>query len=96
MAQITMVESFKKAAAVVCKQGMVQFPVSDTAIEIIKSVVGANEEELDLICAFDEKPSQTLGQLVDSSGISEEKVDQLATSLAKKGSFSISRVRPAL
>jgi len=85
MAQITMVESFKKAAAVVCKQGMVQFPVSDTAIEIIKSVVGANEEELDLICAFDEKPSQTLGQLVDSSGISEEKVDQLATSLAKKG-----------
>ena len=85
MAQLTMEERFKKAAGVVCKQGMVQFPVSQTAIAIIVAVVGKNEEELDLISAFDDKPSQTLAQLVESSGFSEEKIEQLATSLAKKG-----------
>ena len=85
MAQITLEEKFKKATGVVCKQGMVQFPVSETAIAIIVAVVGANEEELDLICAFDDKPSQTLAQLAETSGLSEEKIDQLAASLAKKG-----------
>jgi len=85
MAQLTMADRFKKAAGVVCKQGMVQFQVSDTAIAIIEAIVGENAEELDLICAFNEKPSQTLAQLVESSGFTEEKADQLATSLAKKG-----------
>ena len=85
MTQPTMQDKFKRAAAVVCKQGMVQFPVSDTAIAIIESVVGENEEELDFIYAFDEKPSQTLAQLAESSGLSEEKIDSLATRLARKG-----------
>ena len=85
MARTTMEERLKKATAVICKQGMVQFPVSGTAIAIIESVVGENEEELDFICAFDEKPSQTLAQLVESSGLAEEKIDLMATSLAKKG-----------
>ena len=60
MAHLPMQEQFKKATGVVCKQGMVQFPVSDTAIAIIDRVVGENEEELDLIDAFREKPSQTM------------------------------------
>ena len=78
-------DKLKRAAEVVCKQGMVQFPVSDTAIAIIDRVVGDNEEELDLIFAFRERPSQTLDQLKESSGFSSEKAEQLATSLAKKG-----------
>jgi len=85
MAQITLQEKLKRATRVVCKQGMVQFPVSDTAIEIISSVIGDNEEELDLIYAFREKPSQTMDQLAESSGLGTKKIDQLATSLAKKG-----------
>jgi len=85
MAQITMQEKLKKATGVVCKQGMVQFPVSDTAIAIISSVVGDNKEELDLIYAFHSKPSQTMDQLVESSGLAAEKIEQLAKSLAKKG-----------
>jgi Pyruvate/2-oxoacid:ferredoxin oxidoreductase delta subunit len=80
-----MEEKFKKAASVICKQGMVPFPVTDTAIAIVVAVVGENEEELDLIYAFDQKPSQTMDQLVKSSGFAEEKVEQLANSLAKKG-----------
>jgi Pyruvate/2-oxoacid:ferredoxin oxidoreductase delta subunit len=85
MENITLEEKLKKAAEVVCKQGMVQFPVSVTAITIIDRVVGDNEEELDLIYAFRERPSQTMDQLEESSGFSTKKIAQLATSLAKKG-----------
>ena len=85
MVMLTMEEKFKRATGVVCKQGMVQFPVSETAIKIILTTVGDNEEELDLICAFDAKPSQTMEQLIESSGLSAAKIEQLATSLAKKG-----------
>ena len=85
MAQVTMDEKFKRAAGVICKQGMVQFPVSDTAIAIVVAAVGNNEEELDLIYAFRESPSQTTEQLAESSGFPAEKIEQLATSLAKKG-----------
>jgi Pyruvate/2-oxoacid:ferredoxin oxidoreductase delta subunit len=81
----SMEEKFKRAAGVICKQGMVPFPVSETAIAIVVAVVGENEEELDLIYAFDQKPSQTMDQLVQSSGFPEEKVEKLANSLAKKG-----------
>ncbi|MGB5748249.1 MAG: 4Fe-4S binding protein [Desulfobacterales bacterium] len=80
-----MKEKFKRAAEVICRQGMVQFPVSDTAVAIVQAVVGENEEELDLIYSFRDKPSQTADQLVESSGFSADKVGQLATSLAQKG-----------
>ena len=85
MGQPSVQEKLEKATGVVCKQGMVQFPVSDTAVAIIVSVVGENEAELDLICAFDQKPSQTLEQLAESSGLSRETIEQSATSLAQKG-----------
>jgi Pyruvate/2-oxoacid:ferredoxin oxidoreductase delta subunit len=85
MENSTKADKLTKAAEVVCKQGMVPFPVSDTAIAIIDRVVGDNEEELELIDAFREKPSQTIDQLVESSGFSAEKSEQLATSLAGKG-----------
>ena len=44
MENITMEDNLKRATEVVCKQGMVQFPVSDTAIAIIDRVVGDNQE----------------------------------------------------
>ena len=69
------VDKLMRAAEVVCKQGMVQFPVSNTAIAIIDRVVGDNLEELDLIYAFREKPSQTVEQLAESSGFSPEIVE---------------------
>ena len=85
MNQISMEERLKRAAGVICKQGMVQFQVSQTAIDIIEATVGKNTEELDLIYAFRQQPSQTMDQLLASSGFSEEKIQQLAASLAKKG-----------
>jgi len=85
MTQVALEEKFQRAAGVICKLGMVQFPVNETAIAIIMAAVGENEEELDLIYAFRQKPSQTLDQLVKSSGFPAEKVELLAASLAKKG-----------
>jgi len=85
MTEDLLAEKYKKAAAVVCRQGMVQFPVSDTAIAIIKNVVGENGDELDLMCAFHEKSSQVLEQLVESSKMPADKVEALAGSLARKG-----------
>ncbi len=85
MNQISMAEKLKKAAEVICKQGMFQFQVSQTAIDIIEAAVGKNAEELDLIYAFRLQPSQTMDQLLASSGFAEEKIQQLTASLAKKG-----------
>jgi Pyruvate/2-oxoacid:ferredoxin oxidoreductase delta subunit len=64
---------------------MVQFAVSDTAIAIVAAIVGDNEDELDLIYAFRETPSQTVAQLAGSSGFPQDQVEALANSLAKKG-----------
>lgn len=78
-------EKLKHATAIICKQGMVPFPVTDTAVKAIRMVIGNAEAELDLIAAFSEAPSQTLAQLVTSSGMDEGRVMHLADSLARKG-----------
>jgi Pyruvate/2-oxoacid:ferredoxin oxidoreductase delta subunit len=85
MAPITLSEKFERATHVICTQGLVQFPVTHTAITIIKRVVGDIEDELDLIYAFREKPSQTMDQLVASSRFTKERIEQLTVSLAGKG-----------
>ena len=78
-------EKYEQAAQVVCRQGIVPFPVNDTTISILKHVIEDDEEELEFINAFREQPSQTVEQLKESSNLPEEKIEQLATSLAKKG-----------
>jgi ferredoxin len=85
MADISMQERYHRAASVICKQGMVPFPVNDTTISILKLTVGDNEDELDFIYAFRDKASQTMEQMKGSIEFSEEKIEQLATSLAGKG-----------
>jgi Pyruvate/2-oxoacid:ferredoxin oxidoreductase delta subunit len=64
---------------------MVQFPVSETAIAIVAAAVGENEAALDLIWAFREKPSQTIDQLVETSGFGADRIEELASRLARKG-----------
>ena len=85
MTEISLQEKFKCAAEVICRQGLVPFPVSPTAVAIIQRVVGEAEDELDLIHAFRDKPSQTLAQLTEASGFPAEKAGALADSLAQKG-----------
>ena len=85
MTEIALQEKFERAAGVICRQGLVPFPVSPTAVAIIRHVVGEAEDELDLIRAFSETSSQTLAQLTESSGFPPEKAGALADSLAQKG-----------
>jgi len=85
MTEITLQEKFERAAGVICRQGLVPFPVSPTAVAIIQRAVGDVEDELDLIHAFREQPSQTLEQLAASSGFPADKAGALADSLALKG-----------
>ncbi|MEW6259318.1 MAG: 4Fe-4S binding protein [Thermodesulfobacteriota bacterium] len=81
----TLKPKYEKAAAVICKQGLFPFPVNDTTLAILKEAIGDAEQELDLIAAFDSKASQTLAELVRSSGMPEAAVLALGASLAKKG-----------
>ncbi|MCP4694909.1 MAG: hypothetical protein GY859_43175 [Desulfobacterales bacterium] len=85
MADVSLEEKYERAAGVICRQGMVPFPVSETIFSILKLVIEDNEEELDFIYAFHEKASQTAAQLKESAGLDEETIDRLAGRLAKKG-----------
>jgi hypothetical protein len=85
MLEVSLDQKYELATQVICKQGIVPFPVNDTTISILKHVIEDNEEELDFIYAFRQKTSQTMEQLKKSSNLPEEKIEQLATSLAKKG-----------
>jgi Pyruvate/2-oxoacid:ferredoxin oxidoreductase delta subunit len=80
-----MEERYHRAASVICKQGMVPFPLNETTISILKSVVGDNKDELDFIYAFRENASQTMEQMKGSIDFSEEKIEKLASALARKG-----------
>ena len=85
MNQGTREDLLKKATGIVCRQGMIPFPLSEAAIAIIDRVVGDNEPQLNLICAFENAASQTAEQLTESSGLKEEEAVNLATELAGKG-----------
>ncbi|RJR26695.1 MAG: 4Fe-4S dicluster domain-containing protein [Desulfobacteraceae bacterium] len=85
MKEISLEDKFRRAAEVVCKQGLVPFPVSDTSIGILKIAVGDVEEELDLIYAFRDKASQTSKELEQASGMNSKDVERIAGSLAGKG-----------
>ncbi len=78
-------EKRRQATAVICRQGLVRFPATDTAEQIIAHVVGDDAAELDLILAFRERPSQTMEQLVAASGLPAAEVTRLADALAAKG-----------
>ena len=85
MSEVSLDQKYELATQVICKQGIVPFPVNDTTISILKHVIEDNEEELDFIYVFRQKVSQTMEQLKKSSNLPEEKIEQLAASLAKKG-----------
>lgn len=80
-----MTQRLQRATEVICRQGLIPFPAGETARAIVAEVVGDDPEALALIAAFDKIPSQTLDQLVASSGKIAEQVEPLAADLARKG-----------
>ncbi|MFX1275711.1 MAG: ATP-binding protein [Promethearchaeota archaeon] len=76
---------YKKAAQIIFKAGGTPIPVTETFIKILRTLLKDDEEELDLILSFRRKISQNVEQLINNSGLSEEKIIELTNSLAKKG-----------
>lgn len=74
---------YQKALKILFKAGGFQFPFSETIHEILKYTI--TDENLDLIMAFENKISQTMEQLKESSGLSEEEILKKADALAKNG-----------
>jgi ferredoxin len=85
MADNILEQKYRRAAGVICRQGTVPFPVNDTTVSILKYVIGDEENELDLICAFQDRGSKTMEELRKSSEFSEEQIERFATNLARKG-----------
>ena len=84
MINLALDEKYQKATEIICKQGIFPFPLSKTAITIIKRVV-QEEVLLDLICAFEKAPSQTMDQLKQTIAWTEAEILQHTDSLAKAG-----------
>ncbi|MFX1366330.1 MAG: ATP-binding protein [Promethearchaeota archaeon] len=76
-------DQYKKAAEILNKAGGGGYPVTNTIIDILK--ININEQDLDLIMAFEKNISQTMEQLMESSGLSEEQILMKADNLAKRG-----------
>lgn len=85
MSEQPLKSKYERAAEVICRQGMVPFPVNETTLKILELAIGDVEAELDLIAAFEKKASQTLAELEASSGMARETLAALGNSLAKKG-----------
>lgn len=80
---MTIDEKYKKAGEIISTAGGTPLPVNDTLIKLLKFFI--NEDELDFIAAFAEKKSQTMEQLKQSSGLSEDEINKKVKDLAKRG-----------
>ncbi|TFG19798.1 MAG: hypothetical protein EU529_15825, partial [Promethearchaeota archaeon] len=76
-------KEYKKAAQIINKAGGTPIPLTDTLIEILKRLVDV--EHLSFIRAFRKKRSQTMEQLKESSGLSDEEIEEKVKVLAKIG-----------
>jgi len=76
-------EKYKKAVKAINSASGTPLGVSDTTINILKFIVP--EEYLDMIIAFRKRKSQTMDQLKEISGMSEEEILKNVEFLAKKG-----------
>ncbi|MHA2399558.1 MAG: ATP-binding protein [Promethearchaeota archaeon] len=74
---------YQKALKILFQSGGFQFPWSDTIHEILKITI--KDENLDFMMAFEKQKSQTMEQLKESSGLSEEEILKKADALAKMG-----------
>jgi Pyruvate/2-oxoacid:ferredoxin oxidoreductase delta subunit len=74
---------YQKALKILFKAGGFKYPFSEAIHEILKITI--KDENLDFIMAFEDKISQTMEQLKESSGLSEEQILKNADSLAKWG-----------
>ena len=76
-------EKYKSAVQVINSAGGSPVPVTDNTIAILKYIV--EEKHLDFIMAFKSKRSQTIEQIKESTGLSEDEINKHVAVLAKTG-----------
>ncbi|MFW9941123.1 MAG: ATP-binding protein [Candidatus Thorarchaeota archaeon] len=76
-------EKYKNAVQVINSAGGTPVPVTANTVEILKYIV--EQKHLDFIMAFKGRRSQTMEQLIESSGMSEDEINEHVKVLAKKG-----------
>ena len=76
-------EEYREAANILNKAGGFPYPITNTTLKILKFNI--KEENLGLVMAFKKSISQTMEQLKESSGLSEEEILKKADALAKRG-----------
>ncbi len=74
---------YQRAADILNKAGGFPYPITPTILDILKFNI--KEENLDLVMAFKKNISQTMEQLKESSGLSEEEILKKVDVLAKRG-----------
>ncbi|MFW9936649.1 MAG: 4Fe-4S binding protein [Candidatus Thorarchaeota archaeon] len=76
-------EKYKYVAEIINRAGEFSYPITDTLIEILKYNI--DEENLDLVLGFNNQISQTMEQLIENTGLSEDQILKKVELLAKKG-----------
>lgn len=79
-------KNYKKAAQIIIKAGMLPFPITDTLMDIMH-LLYTDEEVKFITKAFRRKPSLTMDQLKEKTGMPEEEILEIITSLADKGAL---------
>ncbi|MFW6081958.1 MAG: hypothetical protein ACOC7W_08585, partial [Desulfosalsimonas sp.] len=74
-------EKYRQVGQVISGAGGTPVPVNDTLVKLLRYFI--HEDELDFILAFNERKSQTLQQLADSTGLSEAEAKSRAEALAE-------------
>ena len=78
---------YKKVAQAIVKVGGLPIPISDTFLEIIKTLLGDDDEEIDMLLAFRRKSSQNLEQLKKNYGFTRRKNFRSHRSISEKGFY---------
>ncbi len=76
-------DKYREVGHVIGQAGGTPLPVTDTLVKLLKYFI--SEDELDFILSFREKKSQTMEQLKESSGLSEEEIHEKVKGLASRG-----------
>jgi Pyruvate/2-oxoacid:ferredoxin oxidoreductase delta subunit len=79
----TIEEEYQEAANILNKAGEFFYPITNTMLDILKFNI--EEKNLDLVMAFKNNISQTMEQLKEISGLSEQEILKKADALAKRG-----------
>ena len=76
-------ERYRKGVEVINSAGGTPVPVTDNTVAILKYIV--EEKHLDFIMAFKGKRSQTMEQIIEATGFSEDEINEHVKVLAKTG-----------